>query len=502
MSEIFFAGRCGKEEEEMSQITQTGLKTYSRLPLLGQSLLILQPGYSKRWWIAEPKTQRSRRSSSIVNRITLTVNLRFEGASTQPLNSDVLVDIKKNGQSLINGPQVLLAIRPILLEASYTITTVDSTDPAVPKSRSRSKECPTYEVTLTNNTTDRELVVDFVTLVAEPIRRADLALVQNYPPRGQVALTLPPTEQNTLEVSLEAETSTRSKSKSRAKRCSTPVSVTVSANIIWPIAGVELFFDVLRDGVSLMNGPRVMLQALTGGSMDLQEVNFTFSTVDSLPQRNHPSTAPSVYQLVFFNRSTTLPLAIDFYTFSAQRTPKPNLTNLQLFAPVSLLKHPSPLLSENPPALPLRNPPTLLSENLTALTRADPPSLDLPGLTSVMFRLEGLGCPSGQTAVVLVNAFISFFFEDGAQHQILFNLQRIHCDRNGEKHVMSLSNGFQVLSLRSLLNAPPDLQLDVIRTISIVDPFCIEKNTTYELVLYNGTVEPVRINFITMQARV
>lgn len=219
-------------------------------------------------------------------RIAIDLNLVFQGSD--PIQPDIQIDLLRDEKSIINGPQTLIAIRPILIEASYSLVTIDQT--VIPGAY-------TYKIVLTNNSVN-PFSIDYYDFNVKCIINSmgKFISTQEYPPTGTSALVISGGKTKTIDLP-------RIKSKYNQAK------LTISANLNWPIFGINLLFDILRNGKTIINGPQTMLRALTGGSLEQkQEVNFTFDVVDP-----KPITRTTLYQIKFINLLNNVSVDIDYF---------------------------------------------------------------------------------------------------------------------------------------------------------------------------------------------
>lgn len=382
-------------------------------------------------------------------KIAADLNLAFEGgtSTTTPIEPNVLIDILRDGKSIINGPQTLIAIRPIFIEASYSLTTIDTHAPL-------GKHI--YTLVLTNNSQNL-FSIDFFNFNAKAItnpKRGKFVVKQSYPPMGTSAIVIPPLQEKIVDLPLI---------KGRGQDFDKFVKLTISANLIWPVRGVNIQFDILRNKKSIINGPQTMLRALTGGPVDQkQEINFTFDVVDNTCDLGDHSDDRQ-YQVKFINTLPDLTVEVDYYSFHAEVVRQVGEKSETKSETKHLGK--SETKGKNKNCLPFYSnssyPP--LGTVTTTL---------LPQQT-VTFKKKVI-VPSGRgtrlrrpQAKVVTN--FNFIFPTGGTHKVLFDIARDN---------ISLIGGPQILSLRNLLGAPASVGLEVIRTASVIDSYSTNTTST------------------------
>lgn len=252
--------------------------------------------------------------------------------------SNILIDILRNGKTIINGPQTLFSdqgpISPPRTEDfnfNFTFSTLDTT--AAP-----GKYCYTFilkniEESFTNikisnylisaKTLTRNLKDCESNNCAKNLNLGRFFSVQNYPPLGTSALSIPGFSEQVLTL------------KTQSLRCS-KIKLEANLNIISPNIGSENFFiDLKRNGISLTGGPKKFISFdpptdFNGGA----EINLDLNLVDWCPV-----TTNQIYTLHLINQPTIpvplAPLQVDFYSFNAEVTPDQseckNLSQVQKF---------------------------------------------------------------------------------------------------------------------------------------------------------------------------
>lgn len=118
-------------------------------------------------------------------------------------------------------------------------------------------------------------------------------------------------------------------------------------------------------------------------------------------------------------------------------------------------------------------------------------------LQQIRFNIDNVTRVPKHTPIIITD--FSLIFPTGASHKVLWEVFRDD---------ISITNGPQILSLRDVLNAPPDNDLQVIRSASIVDinhnidTKIKSRKHNYSVVISNNGSETLDLDYMSFIVQV
>lgn len=256
--------------------------------------------------------------------IQLNFNMELGISST---SFNLLINVKRDGTSIINGPQTFVSLNNILPNQiniiPQTFSTIDS-DAPVGKH--------TYTIELMNPS-NNVANINYYSLIAKSLleeNSAEFFSFQFYPQTNRTLMNnntvsnnntslLPSSQMNIPLNILTKSMMVNNKKEKKENNNKKQVKLVANLNVIFQGKSSPLFYmDLLKDGASITGGPQVyfgITPAITGSTDFINERIINLTLIDTLDTDNF------VYTLVLMNRSVDSRAIIDYLSFSAELTP-------------------------------------------------------------------------------------------------------------------------------------------------------------------------------------